>query len=79
MGEIRKLLDEHTFLVLFDDQPYNIEPFASNFPRNRVLPIFVRIFEDKRNAAYAPPPGIPTLSSPTDLTVSHVLSLLPQP
>ncbi len=79
MDEIRKLLDEHAFLVLFDDQPYNIAPFASNFPRDRVLPVFVRIFADSRNADYVPPEGVPTLSSPEYLTVPYVLSLLPQP
>lgn len=78
MGEIRKLLDQHAFLVLFDDQPYNIAPFASIFPRDQVLPVFVRIFADTRNASYVPPPGIPTLSSVRQLSMSHILGLLPR-
>lgn len=78
MAEIRKLLTEHSFLVLFDDQPYNIAPFATNFPREKTLPIFVRIFADKRNADYVPPDGVPTLSSVGDLNLAHILSLLPK-
>lgn len=78
MAEIRTLLSNYPSLVLFDDQAYNIEPFAKNFPRNRVLPVFVRIFPDKRNAAYIPPMGVPTLSSFDQLSLSTILGFLPQ-
>lgn len=79
VAEIRTLLSSHPFLAVFDDQPYNIGPFAERFPRDRVLPVLVRLFRDQRNAGYAPPPGVPILAAASELNLAHLLSLLPAP
>lgn len=75
--ELGRLWRKYGSLVMFDDQAYNIEPFASHFAPTEVLPVFVRLFPDERNATYTPPYGIPTISSVEDLYIEKILSLLP--